>query len=685
MYKYLIYPIKWELNKNKIYCYGITDVGQRISFEVLSGNTYYLKFDHDLTLDDASELMEMYDSSSGYISGLYDSTILLRNPDFDLLNDTGSWSKSLKNKYGKLYSFFVSLDIQPYSWIEVSGKIRKTKNLSLIVSEENITSSELSNVSPDFNKVKFYWDIEVYSNNTDQFPDPRVIENEIIFISSVIDDGINSPVIYLLYLGTIGNIINETQISGLDVHFMYFDGEKDLIEGFFDLLSSVSPDYIYGYNDASFDFEYLYQRCVIHKIDKGPTVSGVTKDSRINSSWVDRKLRTPFGMEFKHGLNTPGINQIDMLYYARRYYPGLPNHKLDTVSRLFISEGKTGLKIEDMMNYYRTQDLDGMKLAALYSIQDSVLLRDLDIKLNMLDNLINLGNISMDDMGSALENHSLTLLNKIMGSYDFYYLFDRSENKTLIPPRQIQDLVVYSDIYVYDPSSLYASIMEDNENAHISGLGDTLKLLPAEVLISAYYSSYNAYGQSNIALNEYISSSTILELKKNIIVSSGKIDDLPLLYRYDKYVQIDKNNYFALTNSAELVKIGQSRIIKPTFDLASVFIDNYIYYVFGITDYFNPPTFSDEDYLNLDNIALMTRVKSSDNYKNTKSFRYILSKQYEINNQILIWSSVKYYKILIEPGFILKDLYKSGYPIDYDYYVKIMEKYRKILKKINKI
>ncbi len=683
MEKFLVFPIKWESFSDKIYCYGVTYDGKRISFETTSGDSYYLKFNNDLTLDDANGLMETYDSSSVVISGLDDSVILMRDPDFDHLNDTKSWSKSLKNKYGKLYSFFIALNIRPYSWIEITGKRRKTTPIHLVTDEDNIKQNELDEM-PNYRKSKLYWDIEVYSSNTDQFPDPRVVDNEIIFISSVVDDEINSPEIYLLYLGTIGDITNETEISGMNVNFMYFDNEKELIEGFFDFLSGVSPDYIYGYNDASFDYEYLYQRCVIHKIDVGPTVSGVTKNYRINSSWKNRKLRTPFGMEFKHRFNTPGINQIDMLYYARRYYPGLPNHKLDTVSGLFIGEGKTGLKIEDMMNYYRTQDKDGMKLVALYSIQDSVLLRDLDIKLNMLDNLIVLGNSSMDDMSSVLENHSITVLNKIMGSYDFSYLFGRSENIKLNTNNMVKDLVVYSDIYVYDPSSLYATILDRNENAEINAL-DIINL-PAEILVSAFYSSFNDYGGSYVELTKYINENRgILELKKNVIISSVEIKNLPLLYRYDKYVQIDKNNYFALTDSAVLVKIGQSRIIKPTFDLASKYITDYIYYVFGLKD--SHPFFDDSDYLILDNIALSARVKSSDNYKNTTSFRYILSKQYEdhLNNKILIWSSVKYYKIGIIPGFILKDLYKSEYPIEFNYYKKLMNEYKKILLKINKL
>lgn len=645
----IFFPTYWGINKNKIYCLGQTKDKRSIKYEFNKNNIVYLKFADTLSLETAEYIIENYNCDAGLISGVDDRYILLTNPNFNKLGDSPDWIDSKRNKYGILYSFFLSNEIRPHKWIKY----------------EDGQFNELDELDDNKNIIikNFYWDIEVNSTKPNQFPDPNIAGNEIIFISTVVDDGINEPEIYLLYLGTIGSIVNEEIISGLHVNYVFFENESELIQGFYDLLASVSPDFIYGYNDASFDYDYLYYRSKLYSLS--PT--NITKVPGIGSYWRERILKTKFGNEHRHQLVTPGMNQIDMLYYARRYFPGLPNHKLDTISSFFLGEGKTGLKIIDMMRYYQTQDPVGMRLAALYSIQDSVLLRDLAIKLDIQKNLINLSNISSDTIDRILESPPITVLNKILGSYDFSYLFTTVNRKYVAKTINIENMRLYTDIYVYDPKLLYSNALK--EQGSLSPFGYELDYLPSEILEQAYHSDII---ESSILYDNL----PIIDINKYTIFASEPIDNklFVLLNIYKKYVQFNPNNYFALPKGShqDIIRYGQSKIMKPNFDLAVDYVNEHINYLFGVsTKVPSLPT----NY-GIEKLAIRVRVKKSSNYKNKKSYRYIVSYQYEQLNTIETWVEINVYKIDIYPGYVISDLFNVSYPIDLNFYKKILTDYQ---------
>lgn len=719
MSKYLIYPIKWNVfghRRPKIQCYcilfeesnnSIINKG-RVFFEIDAGNTYYLKFNNNMTVDSVNDLLDEYDGSIGLISPSDDKIILIRNPDFNQTEDVGEWYDSKRNPNGYLYSFFLANEIKPYAPIKIvfdKGESMETSLINigssinfLLINEWNLKSKVQSN--NDYSNIiennvkKFYWDIEVFSADTDQFPDPRVLENEIIFISIFLSDpSVGTSEVYLLYLGTIGSIIDEDTISGYPVTFVDYENEKELIEGFYELLSDFSPDFIYGYNDMLFDYEYLYQRTILRKIDNYRKVSN---NPKYQAQWREISVRTPFGYETTHTLDTPGTTKIDMMYYARRYFPGLYNHKLDTVSSLFIGSGKTGLKIADMMEYYRTQNPEGMRLAALYSIQDAVLLKQLDDKLNINDNLFELGNTCLTDIEDCLYLGKFNIAKRLMGSLDFSYLFNKlSKRDSKEININLNNHQVYSNLYLYDISNLYINSMSQSSDEIVQVLASLLVGLPTEIISTIYYSSFNTtFLESNNLINNYIANNQdIVSIDPNNLISLTPVNSLSFLYQYRKYVQLNNSNFFALLPNEELIKIGLNKIIRPTFDLTKNYIDSYLKHIFHV-DYPMPEVslddIDDTDPEKLKKLVQTVRVKSSDKYKNQKSFRHILSKQYEDTKgkRILIWVSVQYLKLITgtDPDYILYDLYDiEDVNVDLAYYRKEFNNVRKEMNKIKKI
>ena len=87
----------------------------------------------------------------------------------------------------------------------------------------------------------------------------------------------------------------------------------------------------------------------------------------------------------------------------------------------------------------------------------------------------------------------------------------------------------------------------------------------------------------------------------------------------------------------------------------------------------------------------LSRVKSSNKYKNVSSYRYILSVQYETSKSkiISIWVNLEYLRLtkIYDKPYILYELFivnKDIYQIDYKYYQKEINTIDKKLQKIKK-
>lgn len=653
----IYFPYYWDLNDdNEIYIFSKTIDNQDLYIGFGKNDIIYLKFDNDVTINDIEEMIDNYDCDGGLQSSIDQKYIALENPDFDLLNDNPTWIKSLKNKYGNVYSFIIYNRIKPYGCIYIKEDEYSGYNIEMVEYDKQ----------PIYNEL--FWDIEVYSDG--QFPDPKNPLHPIIFISVVIDNGINDPEIYLFYQGTIGNQVNITKVSNMNVNYMYYDNEKGLIVSFINLLSTFKADFIYGYNDLSFDYEYLYHRCILHNIE----ITNIGKE--LDSKWLEYDLPTPFGKEFKHRPHIPGTNLIDMLYYVRKWYPSLHNHKLDTISSLILNYGKTGLKIDDMMRYYREQDQNGMQEVAKYSIQDAVLLRDLRKTLNMRENIEKYCNSISDTYYESLIASPFTSINKFMSTNDFYYLFTGSRNIDVDTKSKLDNDQVYTNINIYDPSNIYKHIINTITNIV------NVDYLPPAIISTLFYSSYTNVYKGIGYLKKMLKSQNIMEISKNKIITKDNINMLDLVIKYKKYLQFSSTNYIIMFEDSEILKNGQSKNIKANIPYLDYYIDQLINNIFDINSDI-PMVMTN---YTIEKLAVDIRIKNKNNYNNEKNVRYILSSQYEkIHEPVETWVTVKAYKIRNDPGYILKESYNPNLDIiDLKYYSdmlkKIYQQYTKVKK-----
>jgi hypothetical protein len=71
-----------------------------------------------------------------------------------------------------------------------------------------------------------------------------------------------------------------------------------------------------------------------------------------------------------------GVLFIDLLNHMKMWFDITPDHKLDTFSRYYLGEGKTGLTIAELFDAYQTKDVVKLVNGAEYSMRDAIVLEE---------------------------------------------------------------------------------------------------------------------------------------------------------------------------------------------------------------------------------------------------------------------------------------------------------------------
>lgn len=85
---------------------------------------------------------------------------------------------------------------------------------------------------------------------------------------------------------------------------------------FFKIIDEIKPTIISGYNSATFDWEWIFQRCDILKIH----VPTACKSLNPNKSFTRRDSIVKLGSEIENYVQTSiwGYNVIDIIHSVRR-------------------------------------------------------------------------------------------------------------------------------------------------------------------------------------------------------------------------------------------------------------------------------------------------------------------------------------------------------------------------------
>ena len=172
-----------------------------------------------------------------------------------------------------------------------------------------------------------------------------------------------------------------------DVIIFNAHSEEELLTDFLDIWEQINPTIITGWNIDYFDVPYLYRRLC--------EVLGEDEASRLSPEvglihYVDRKDKYQIA----------GVSALDYLdLYKKFTYQEQPNHRLDTIAKIELGEGK--YEYEGTLADLKKDDIEGY---LEYNLNDVRLVSKIDDKKKLLQLVIGvctLGHVPYEEYASS--------------------------------------------------------------------------------------------------------------------------------------------------------------------------------------------------------------------------------------------------------------------------------------------
>lgn len=249
--------------------------------------------------------------------------------------------------------------------------------------------------------------------------------------------------------------LKEFEIDAKDIEF--FEDERTMIERFFSIIRSESPDFLVGYNSDNFDLRFVSERAKNLKID-------------MDFGFLGERVKESQGSDFF--LRIPGVVNFDLYKYLRRAGGrslNVESYSLNDVSKYLLGEEKLDLDPLELTKYWESNNETKILEFVKYCIQDSNL--TFKISKSMLPSLIEQSRILslLPEDTSRLSFSQLVEWFLIRKSCDWNYLIpNRPDTKEMISRRtkRFEGAFVfqpkpnlYQRIAVFDFRSLYPTII----------------------------------------------------------------------------------------------------------------------------------------------------------------------------------------------------------------------------------
>lgn len=403
-----------------IYAFGVTEDGRSVCLDIEGFVPYfYVKVPFDWTQHDVNELKykvekSLYSNKKHLVSAklvqrkdingfnndkqfkfvrfVFDNAEVCRKSQW-IFKKTIEGYENIKFclydvKTGPLLTFCHIQDILMSGWIKIKSKdLEEAEDISRC---QLCYKTKWKKVKPlDKNDlpplVTLSFDIECYSYNGD-FPDPAIPENTITQIGSgFIKQNSEDVLKHVIVLGECDPIEN--------VIIEIADSEEDLIEKWVELIEKTDPDLIIGYNIDAFDWHYIWERAEM--LDMTEVIARMSRINLIHSVYKDNTLESnAYGMNYFKYIDTPGINQLDLLHWFRKNKK-LESYKLDDVSELYLKNKKHPVTPKQIFAMSGPNgNSKERSIVADYCAQDTFLPVKLMNMFNMVVNLIEMSKVT---------------------------------------------------------------------------------------------------------------------------------------------------------------------------------------------------------------------------------------------------------------------------------------------------
>ena len=288
--------------------------------------------------------------------------------------------------------FLTETDCSFCQWFTAKGKIPKqklSKQKEYTVSYKTITPIPTTEtISWQIFPLILSFDTEAHSHNPRCFPDHYDRKDVNWCTSMVIKRYLQKEYVIVTVL-LLDKVLkfneSENHEAPPDV-VIYAKNEKDYYKKIADVINSVSPDIITGYNIYGFDFFYWICRMNTYTSAKIPLMGRLKRrpaDKPVlhyNRSWGSSASK----MVSVIGIEIFGVVIFDLYQYMLREQPGKVSYKLDAIASEILGRGKDPITAKYMFETYnaylaKKRTLDGervskrLELVALYCGMDALL------------------------------------------------------------------------------------------------------------------------------------------------------------------------------------------------------------------------------------------------------------------------------------------------------------------------
>jgi DNA polymerase delta subunit 1 len=322
--------------------------------------------------------------------------------------------------------------------------------------------AESKNIKPNKEKTSisrlsiFSWDIECLPENTEEFPNPDLLNDVICMIGVTLQIyGTKSKQKFVLTNKKCSEIEDVVVIQG--------SSEEDLLINFCKFIKIVDPDLFIGYNTWGFDDNYLWKRLKLHNIE----YESFSRLGNVYTELIKKELSSSaYGNnEYKY-INFIGRETFDVIEAVRREHK-LESYSLNYVSEHFLKKNKVDLPYRELFEILACSNPDKIAKAAVYCIGDSELPLEIVLKLNMIPNYIEMAKTTYVPIswllfrGQQCKVFSL-IVKKVMNKRYVIPEYDRTQPVCAFKGATVltaKNGLYYDPIAGLDFASLYPSIM----------------------------------------------------------------------------------------------------------------------------------------------------------------------------------------------------------------------------------
>lgn len=484
-----------------IYLYGIDCNGNDILCKIQGFKPYfYVGNSENLSIKEFKELLKIKDTYKNLFSIELDNKYNYREYNkeplqyFKIICNTTKIlniitkviSNNFKNRFKTfnlsitpVLQFIHKFNLKPSGWIKILSN-------DDIISVNDFKVLDKTDIAP-FRILSY--DIECYCKNHLAFPKAR--KDPIIQIGLTMNNinNIDNIEKYIITLGTCDDID--------DVKVIQCQTEKELLYKFKELIGTLKPHILTGFNIYGFDNKYILDRCKENNIDDFFT--NISEYNNFKSDMIknNHKSQTTIAYEDsteendifnldKYVFHIEGIINLDLLqFFKDNDTERFDNYKLDTIAKQILNDSKDDLKPSELFKKYEGNSYD-RSVIAKYCVQDCILVNKLIENRKIVIQNISISNvckIPLSHMFSRGQNiRSLSLVsyfagleNIILPDIDIVKSKESYEGAVVLEPKP--NIYLDEPIIVLDYGSLYPSSMIEKNispDTYISKITDDI-------------------------------------------------------------------------------------------------------------------------------------------------------------------------------------------------------------------